>query len=256
MAGEREAQAPATRAWRLPVVVRPPWRRRSPVAYADGVKPREGISGRGGANRGRAPRAAPVVTATGHGPPAASLGRVDHRGQAPGRPLVSAGVCQTRPPFGGRSDCAEVCLAPTRRRRGGPDDLAAPAAVGRPPGGAAGERLACRRSKAWSRHCAGLRSWRASARARPRSRLASSSTAGTSTGGRSPERSRRVCVRASRRWVVTRSPGLWGIKEGATPQQPWPFGVRERSGQEPPGPASETKTRGGCWPAGDGAVYR
>jgi len=182
----------------LPVVVRPPWRRRSPVAYADGVKPREGISGRGGANRGRAPRAAP----------------------------------------------------------GGPDDLAAPAAVGRPPGGAAGERLACRRSKAWSRHCAGLRSWRASARARPRSRLASSSTAGTSTGGRSPERSRRVCVRASRRWVVTRSPGLWGIKEGATPQQPWPFGVRERSGQEPPGPASETKTRGGCWPAGDGAVYR
>jgi len=125
-----------------------------------------------------------------------------------------------------------------------------------PQGARPGERLACRRSKAWSRHCAGLRSWRASARARPRSRLASSSTAGTSTGGRSPERSRRARVRASRRWVVTRSPGLWGIKEGATPQQPWPFGVRERSGQEPPGPASETKTRGGCWPAGDGAVYR
>ena len=42
-AGSREAQAPSTsarRAWLLPVLVMPPCRRRSPVEYSEGVKPR------------------------------------------------------------------------------------------------------------------------------------------------------------------------------------------------------------------------
>ena len=71
-AGEREAQAPATstrRAWLWPVFVMPPGRRRAPVAYAAGVKPRECMSCLGVANRVRSPRAAPVVTATVHGTP-------------------------------------------------------------------------------------------------------------------------------------------------------------------------------------------
>ena len=45
---------------------------------------------------------------------------------------------------------------------------------------------------------------------------------------------------ASRRVVLTRSPGFVGIKEGATTQQPWPLLVRERESQSPQGPASET----------------
>jgi hypothetical protein len=43
---------------------------------------------------------------------------------------------------------------------------------------------------------------------------------------------------------LPRSPAFFGIKEGATTQQPWPFLVRERESQEPQGPASETKTSG------------
>jgi hypothetical protein len=34
----------------------------------------------------------------------------------------------------------------------------------------------------------------------------------------------------------TFSLGFVGIKEGATPQQPWPFWVRERESQYPQGP--------------------
>ena len=49
-------------------------------------------------------------------------------------------------------------------------------------------RLACRRSKAVRRHSATLRSWSVSSRARLRSRIASSWTAGTATGVRSPAR--------------------------------------------------------------------
>ena len=72
VAGEREAQAPATstrRAWLLPVCVMPPCRRRSPVEYAEGVKPRECMSCLGLSKRVRSPRAATVVTATVHGTP-------------------------------------------------------------------------------------------------------------------------------------------------------------------------------------------
>jgi hypothetical protein len=69
-------------------------------------------------------------------------------------------------------------------------------------------------------------------------RATPAATAGTSTGVRAPERISRARCRASRRAVVTRSPGFWGIKEGATTQQPEPFCSRERESQEPQGPAS------------------
>ena len=38
-----------------------------------------------------------------------------------------------------------------------------------------------------------------------------------------PERSSRASWPASRRPVCTRSPALWGLREGATPPQTWPF---------------------------------
>jgi hypothetical protein len=141
VAGSREAQAPATRArraWLLPVVVMPPWRRRSPVEYADGVKPREFISWRGCSNRVRSPRG-------GHGRhrdrawhPAESLERLDNRGESPGLHLLGEFLFQTRPPCGVLSDRSDVFLGHDLLRGGGPDDLAEPAEVGRPPGGAAG----------------------------------------------------------------------------------------------------------------------
>ena len=231
VAGEREAQAPSTRArraWRWPVWVLPPWRRRSPVEYADGVTPRACLSWRGGSNRVRAPSAAPVGTATGPCPPrrawSASTTGASRQGcpwsvrawsrrasravwsgtarRYAGHPLCCAGVGQT--------------TALSHRRGAGPQ-------VARP-----GSRRACRRSKALSRHGAVVRARRASVRARPRSRIAASSPWGTETGVRSPERLRRASVMASRRWVVTRSPGFWGLKEGATTPQTWPVWVRER----------------------------
>jgi hypothetical protein len=88
------------------------------------------------------------------------------------------------------------------------------------------ERLSCRSRTALRRHFAALRAWLASARARHRARSASSSPLGPETGGRSPERIKRASVIASRRLVLTRSPGFLGINEGAMPQQTGPFWVR------------------------------
>jgi hypothetical protein len=90
------------------------------------------------------------------------------------------------------------------------------------------ERISCRRRKALRSHCAVLRSRMASARARHRSYMASPSLWGTETGVRVPERISRARLMASRRLVVTRSPGFVGSKEDATPQQTWPLLVRER----------------------------
>jgi hypothetical protein len=50
LAGERSDQAPSTqarRAWVLPAVVMGPCRRRSPLAYAEGISPKHFISGLG-----------------------------------------------------------------------------------------------------------------------------------------------------------------------------------------------------------------
>ena len=90
------------------------------------------------------------------------------------------------------------------------------------------ERRSWRRQNALRRNWAALRSAMASSRARLRAWLASSSTLGTSTGVRAPERISRARWTASRRSVVTRSPALFGSSEGATPQPSWLFFVRER----------------------------
>ena len=79
---------------------------------------------------------------------------------------------------------------------------------------------------------------------RARSRMAASSTAGTSTGVRSPARLSRARGVASRRSVVTRSPACFGTREGATTPPLRGVRRRERARQDPPGPASSTQTSG------------
>ena len=63
------------------------------------------------------------------------------------------------------------------------------------------------------------RSCDAASRARMRSRTASCTVSGTQTDVNSPARNSRASVTASRRLVLTRSPGFFGIKVGATPLQ-------------------------------------
>jgi hypothetical protein len=58
--------------------------------------------------------------------------------------------------------------------------------------------------------------------------MAASSTEGTETGVRSPERITLANETAARRSVLTRSPDFLGMREGATTQQAEPFLVRER----------------------------
>ena len=146
--------------------------------------------------------------------PAPGLEGFDHGSETPSRHLVGACLCKTLKTSGcslparmyawNPMGCAGVGqpTARSHRRCAGPQ-------VARPV-----ERIACRSRQALRRNCAALRSRMASARARHRSRIAASSTVGTETGVRSPERIKRASVRASRRLVVTRSPGFLGINEG------------------------------------------
>jgi hypothetical protein len=62
----------------------------------------------------------------------------------------------------------------------------------------------------------------AAARVRTRSRIASWSASGTHTAVSSPARNSLACVVASRRSVLTRSPGRRGISDGATTMQAYP----------------------------------
>ena len=72
-----------------------------------------------------------------HGALHASQGleSVDHWGETPGVPLVLECLLQTLEPLGMFRKGPDVCLADALRRRGGPDDLAAPPQVGGVPGG-------------------------------------------------------------------------------------------------------------------------
>jgi hypothetical protein len=72
LAGYREAQAPsprARRAWVLPALGIVPCRRRSPLAYSEGIRPSYFISWRGVSTRVRSPSSATRVTATVHWTP-------------------------------------------------------------------------------------------------------------------------------------------------------------------------------------------
>src|SRR5262252_2662660 len=59
----------------------------------------------------------------------------------------------------------------------------------------------------------------AASRARERSRIASCRSSGTQTAVRSPARNNLAKPTASRRFVFTRSPGFFGISEGAATMQ-------------------------------------
>jgi hypothetical protein len=231
VAGSRDAQAPATRArraWVWPVCGSAPWRRFSPVADAAGIRPKPCMSGLGVATRVRSPRAATRVTAPGHGTP-----RRAWRASTPG--------CK-------RQDCTGAWRAGARRWRRSGWSFTARTSAGPTIGGAGVGQTTSASHRRWAgpqvarpvarlsglsrhacrRHWAACRSRMTSSRARRRSRMASSSTVGTSTGVRSPERSSRARCTASRRWVCTRSPALFGRHEGAPTQHPYPGFVRDR----------------------------
>jgi hypothetical protein len=93
----------------------------------------------------------------------------------------------------GLGDGPHICLAAPLWRGGRTPHLGEPPAVG---------RMSCRRQKAFRRNWAAVRSLRDSSRACVRSRMAASSTVGTETAVRAPERARRASGTASRRSVV------------------------------------------------------
>jgi hypothetical protein len=65
-------------------------------------------------------------------------------------------------------------------------------------------------------------------RARTRSRIASCAASGTQTAVNSPALCNLASIAASRRLVFTRSPGFFGINEGATTVQLWPSPLSSR----------------------------
>jgi hypothetical protein len=241
VAGSRAAQAPSPRARGaciVPAWAMAPCRRRSPLAYAEGSSPQHFRRGLGVSKRGRAPSAATVVTAPGHGTPrrawrASTTGCT--RQEVPGswRSCASRwrrAVCAVtaRPSSWKTIGWAGVGQTTARRHRrwAGPD------------GAWPVWRRSWRGRKAWRRHVAAWRAGRAASRARVRARMAASSTGGASTGVRAPERLRRASCPASRRSVCPQAPAVLGLDEGATTPQAAPFVARARERQEPPGPAS------------------
>jgi hypothetical protein len=105
-------------------------------------------------------------------------------------------------------------------------------------------RSTCRRRQAVRQQWAAGRAPSATGRARGRARRASAAPVGTSPGVRAPARARRASGPASRRSVVMRAPARLGRRDGATTRPASSVGVRAREGQEPPGPAAETKMAG------------
>lgn len=166
------------------------------------------------------------------------LERCDDRRYTPGLGLVLACWFQTPEACRVCVDRAHVVLEDALLGGGVTDHRREPSEMGRTPLAWPVSRRSCRSQKAFRRNFAALRSRRASSRARVRSRMASSSSVGTSTGVRAPERIRRASCTASRRSVCTRAPALFGMREGATTQPSSPLWHRERSSQEPHGPAS------------------
>jgi hypothetical protein len=73
-----------------------------------------------------------------------------------------------------------------------------------------------------------MRSCRAASRARERSRIASCRSSGTQTPVSSPARNSLARPTASRQFVFTRSPGFFGMSEGAATMQSWPSDLISR----------------------------
>ena len=86
-------------------------------------------------------------------------------------------------------------------------------------------------------------SFRAASRARHRSRIASCRTSGTQTAVSSPARDSLARLTASRRFVFTRSPGFFGMSEGAATKHSCPRLLISRWRPYPVGPASSRNTQ-------------
>ena len=99
---------------------------------------------------------------------------------------------------------------------------------GRAPGGRASRAPSVPEHKGFQTHLRGLE---VAERLFPRAAQVAAGFichCGDRDGGRSPERMRLANGIASRRSVCTRSPGCFGMREGATTQQSSPFVCRER----------------------------
>ena len=157
----------------------------------------------------------------GHGElhPTQSLEGLDHRVQTPGFDVLVEFLFETLEAFGVFTDGADIFLKDDLLRGRGTDHLREPSQVGRAPIGPARVADIVSEQKGFETELGVFESLMASSRARVRSRIASSSTLGTYTAVRSPERASLASCTASLRSVLTRSPGFLGISEGATTQQ-------------------------------------
>ena len=179
-----------------------PWERRGPLGAAEGVRPRERISCVGvGQARAVAERGAGRDRHRALDPPQRLEG-LDHGGAAPGVAPLLAVLGPPLEACGGLGDRPPVLLEDARWCWRRTDDCRGPSGRHGAPMGLALWRRSWRRSKAVRRSFAAVRSRMLSSRARRRARMASSSTWGTSTGVRSPERVSRASWQASRRRAV------------------------------------------------------
>jgi hypothetical protein len=155
-----------------------------------------------GGETGVVPQCGPSGHRHGKRYPTQGLEGVDHWGKPPGLDLVVESLFQTCQPCGMGSDRTDVFLVHSLPGWVRTDHLVATAQGGGALGGAARTRLACRSRNALRRNLAAWRWSMTSSRARHRSRMTSSAPLGTWIRGRSPARSRRASLSASRRLVV------------------------------------------------------
>ncbi len=183
----------------------------------------------------------------------AGLERVNH-GQAPGCDCAwSAWSSRRRRAVGAKTARAEdwqtmggagvgPATALRQRRCAGPQ-------VARPV-----ERRAGRRRIAFRRNWAVVGAWSVASRARLRSRMAASATAGTSTGVRAPERSSRASWTASRQSGFTRSPACWGRRAARRPSRPGLGSADRESASLHRGPLQSCRPGVGLCPAAGARV--
>jgi hypothetical protein len=118
-------------------LVMAPCRRRSPVEYSEGMRPKNFMSALGGSKRVRSPSSATVVTATVHWPPRRAWRASTTGVEAPGvDPLVEF-LCETPQAFSVFGHGADRCLKDNVLRWCGANHLREPPEMGRVPGGLA-----------------------------------------------------------------------------------------------------------------------
>ena len=200
----------------------------APLECSEGTRPSQAISWRGLAKRRKSPTSATSTTAERRATPriacrAATTGASD-------QPATSSRICASRrsrrrsaSSIASIGSCSTACCAgcpkrsPASQRRCAGDHVVRPV-----------------KTRSWRsrKPCSCWRARRtasmAAVRARTRSRIASCVGSGIQTAVSSPARCSRARVRASRRFVFTRSPGLRGTSDGATTVQAWPRAVTWR----------------------------